>query len=185
MKTVYLAGPITGLTYDEGQDWRTTLEVMFRDVGMRALSPLRGKSYLKTFGKLEDQYIGVHPLSDQKGITTRDRNDCMRSDVVIANFLGAERVSIGTVLECAWADAARVPLIVVMEEENVHQHAMIREVAGYVVDNLDDAFIIAVTVLGLDASIPAAREPKPVEKIPLRAPSIEDMDPSEVERLER
>jgi hypothetical protein len=35
---------------------------------------------------------------------TRDRFDATRCDVLLVNLLGAERVSIGTMMEVAWAD---------------------------------------------------------------------------------
>jgi len=145
---IYLAGPITGLTYDQGQDWREyAAGMLMRTFGIETRSPLRAKEYLKTFGVLESQYLGVNPLSEPKGIVTRDRNDCTSAGVVLANFLGAERISIGTVMECAWADLARVPIVAVMELENTHRHGMLTEVAGYIVESLEQGLAICVTIL--------------------------------------
>lgn len=175
MKTVYLAGPITGLTYDDGQDWRLRAAAQLDQLGVRALSPLRGKDYLRSFGKLEDQYVGVHALSEPAGIVTRDRNDCTKSDVVLANFLGAERVSIGTVMECAWADLARVPLVLVMEPDNIHQHAMVRQVAGYIVDDLDEAVAITATILGADVRF----QPEEPRRAPTRAERGPEPEPGQ------
>jgi nucleoside 2-deoxyribosyltransferase len=73
--------------------------------------------------------------------------DVMRCDMILVNFLGASKVSIGSVMEIGWADAWRKPIIVVMEKDNVHSHAMIREVAGYIVSNLDEAIKIVIAVL--------------------------------------
>ena len=144
MKKIYLAGPISGLTFDGAQDWRDyfTYEMAKladpRDIA--CYSPLRGKEYLKMRGPLEGSYEEF-PMSSDKGITTRDRDDCMGADLVVFNLLGAtQRVSIGTMIEFGWADAARVPAVVVMEKEgNVHEYPMIREIAGFRLDNLADA----------------------------------------------
>ena len=43
MHTVYLAGPITGLTYDGATDWRHAVAADLNSVGIKGLSPMRGK----------------------------------------------------------------------------------------------------------------------------------------------
>lgn len=151
--SVYLAGPITGLTYDGGNDWRDAVRIELEDVGIDAWSPLRAKQFLRAIGVLdaagtkESAYIGLNPLSEPKGITARDRFDTMRSDLVVMNLLGAERVSIGTMIEAGWADAARVPLVVAMEEDNIHRHAMLNEVAGFIVPTLEEAVAVVKAIL--------------------------------------
>jgi nucleoside 2-deoxyribosyltransferase len=149
---VYLAGPITGLTYDDGQEWRQKLKLVFGQVGIDAFSPLRQQQYLKKFGVLDaggmsSSYFGAHPLTNPAGITDRDRSDVMNRDAVLVNLLGAEKASIGSVLEIGWADAYRKPLVVVMEEGNVHDHAMIYGCAGFVTDDLDVAVDTVKAVL--------------------------------------
>jgi len=151
--SVYLAGPITGLTYDEGNDWRERVEADLFLAGITAWSPLRAKHFLREIGVLDSAgtpdsaYIGLNPLSEPKGITTRDRFDTMRSDMVLMNLVGATRVSIGTMIEAGWADAARVPLVVAMEDDNVHRHAMLNEVAGFIVPTLEEAVAVVKAVL--------------------------------------
>lgn len=150
---VYLAGPIRGLNYNEATEWR---EAAYRELvgyGIDAMSPMRAKAYLKGKAdvggdKLKDAYP-EHPLSTMKAITTRDRKDCMRSDMVIMYLKGAKTVSIGSVLEIAWADAARVPVVLVMEKDgsNVHSHGMISEVCGFHVETLEEAIHVVKAVL--------------------------------------
>ncbi len=151
--SVYLAGPITGLTYGEGADWRVKAKERFAADGIDAFSPLRMKQYLEMFGILEAKnqgtynYSGAHPLSEDKGIMTRDRNDVTHRDMVLANFLGAERISIGTCIEIGWADAARKPIVAVIEDDNPHHHAMLDEACGYQVYTLEEAIEIVEAVL--------------------------------------
>lgn len=147
---VYLAGAITGLTYDQGQDWREYATVELAKKGIQAFSPLRAKQYLRKDGVIEDgQYDQVSPLSSDKGIVTRDRWDIMSNcDMVLFNMLGLKRVSIGTCIEFGWADAFRKPGILVMEKEgNVHEHAMVRMVTGYRVESLDEAIRLLNCIL--------------------------------------
>lgn len=151
--SVYLAGPITGLTYEGGNEWREIARDELERAGIDAFSPLRMKGYLEKFGVLEAKnqgtynYAGAHPLSEDKGIMCRDRNDVMNRDMVLANFAGAERVSVGTCIEIGWADAARKPIVAVIEEENMHRHAMMDEACGYQVRTLEEAIEIVKAVL--------------------------------------
>jgi hypothetical protein len=142
---LYCAGPITGVSYGESTDWREYVASRLPP-HIKAVSPMRGKKYLASEKSIKDSYE-EHPLSCQKGITCRDRMDVMRCDMIFVNFLGAKKVSIGSVVEIAWADAYRKPIIIVMDKDNVHDHAMIREVSGFIVSNLDEAIAIAIAVL--------------------------------------
>jgi len=47
-------------------------------------------------------------------------------------------VSIGTMIEAGWADSYRKPIVLVMEEEgNVHDHAILNEAVGFRVGSLE------------------------------------------------
>lgn len=151
--SVYLAGPITGLTFDDGNEWRESVIEELDDVGIRGFSPLRAKNFLREIGVLdsagtpESAYIGLNPLSEPKGITARDRFDCTRCDMILMNLLGATRISIGTMIEAGWADGARRPIVVAMEQDNMHRHAMLNEVAGFIVPTLEEAVAVVKAVL--------------------------------------
>ena len=149
-RSCYLAGPIAGLVYEEATDWRVSAADKLSSLGVQALSPMRGKSFLRGTGP-----IGKRPydsvLASDAGITTRDRFDVMRSDAVLFNLLGTESTSIGTMIEIGWADALRKPIILAIEDGNVHWHPMVRAAAGYLVSTLDEAVDIVGYVLGTGA----------------------------------
>lgn len=144
---VYMAGPISGLTYADGQSWRDYVAANLPQE-IRAISPLRAKAQaLARVGIITDSYED-NPLTSTSGITTRDRQDCTRADAVIFNMLGAKTVSVGTCIEFGWADAHRIPIILVMEKTgNLHEHPMVRGVAGYRVETLDQGIAILEAVL--------------------------------------
>jgi hypothetical protein len=149
MYHVYLAGPISGLTFDQAQSWRDIAKAKLERSGrIKTLSPLRGKEYLRDHGKLEGSY-NESPLSTDQGLTARDRFDCTRSDVVIFNMHGCgPRVSIGTCFEFAWHDLTRNIGILVMEPEgNVHDYPMVRETCKFRVDSLGDALKLTEAIL--------------------------------------
>ena len=142
--SIYLAGPISGLTYDGSEEWRNQFK-SWMPPEIACYSPLRSKDYLRAEGILEQSYS--QPLSSDRGIMTRDHFDCSRVDLIVCNLLGTKRVSIGTVMECAWAFAYRKPLVMIMEDENVHDHPMIRETIGFRVATLEDAALLVQSVL--------------------------------------
>lgn len=134
---VYLAGPITRLDYKGAVEWRDyAIQKLFP---IRGMSPMRGKEYLSNV---------LSVLSSDRGIMTRDRNDATTCDVLLVNFLGATRVSIGTVMEIAWADGRRIPIVCAMEKTgNVHDHGMVKEAIGFRVETLDEAIQITRSIL--------------------------------------
>lgn len=138
---VYLAGPITGLDFNEATDWREYAIERLKPI--KGMSPMRGKEFLKPIGVLSGtakEYGHLNVMASPRGIMTRDRYDCTTCDVLLVNLLGAKAVSIGTTMEIAWADANRIPIICAIEPEgNPHEHAMIAEALGYRVPTLDEA----------------------------------------------
>jgi nucleoside 2-deoxyribosyltransferase len=151
MKTIYLCGPITGLTYGGCTNWRDYVRHRLA-YGMRGISPMRdGKAELDTGKPILDTYENSL-MSSQRAITTRDRYDTMHCDAILANLLDAERVSIGSMIELGWADSVRTPIIAVMRPDNIHWHAMVREVAGWIVPTLDEAIQVANNILSEHAA---------------------------------
>jgi nucleoside 2-deoxyribosyltransferase len=152
---VYLAGPITGLTYDGAEDWRAYAKAELAKYDIRGLSPLRAKDYLRQVnGPISgtgEEYAHLGVLSLPRGVMTRDRYDATRCDVLLVNLLGAERVSIGTVMEIAWADAKRIPIVVAMEAKgNPHEHMMVAEAIGFRVTALEEALHIVKAIIDND-----------------------------------
>lgn len=151
---VYLAGPITGTTYEECTEWREKVKEMV-DWSISTLSPMRGKQFIKE----RSSSIGIvmsyedSPLASGKGINTRDYNDVRRADAIFVNFLGADKVSIGTVMEIAWARAFSIPVVCVMEKDNIHQHAMLNYACGYIVETLEEGVAVLEALLLPDSKV--------------------------------
>jgi nucleoside 2-deoxyribosyltransferase len=158
MKSVYLAGPITGLSYGGTTSWREYVKMELATRGIRGVSPMRDKAYLskeKAIGDSYDQLKIVTEnrlktvLSGQRGIYTRDRYDCTHCDAIFANFLGATRVSIGSVIELGWANGHNIPIILAIEPEgNIHEHALVRECTGFRVETVNDGMDVVTSLLG-------------------------------------
>ncbi|MBU4332735.1 hypothetical protein KKD19_07210 [Patescibacteria group bacterium] len=148
---VYLAGPILGTSYKECTGWREGVAEQLAIAGIATASPMRGKDFLKKELKIGSKasrcFLESHPLSTRKGTVCRDRFDTSRCDVLFVNFLEAKRVSIGTVMEIAWADMLRKPIIVIMEENNIHRHGMLEEVTGFIVQTLGEGVELTKAIL--------------------------------------
>jgi nucleoside 2-deoxyribosyltransferase len=145
MLSCYLAGPISGLNYDSAQGWRTQASEQLAPE-IICYSPLRAKSWLRQHGVIEGAYPD-HPLSNARAILTRDHFDCMRADLIFCNLLDVDRVSIGTVMEIAFAYAYRKPLVMCIRPGSVHDHPMITEATGFTCDNLADGIDLVRTIL--------------------------------------
>ena len=167
-KTIYLAGPIAGLSYEDARNgWRKDFAALMPD-HIQCLSPMRAKQFLSGVKKLAFEANAYdNPLATAKGIVTRDRNDVKTCDLMVANFLGAQKGSLGTAMEFGWADAWRKPVILIIEKDGViqpevqaskttrwqaekinpHFHPMLTASAGYVVDTIEEAAYIAKHIL--------------------------------------
>lgn len=155
-KTIYLAGPITGLTFDDADEWRVSARRFLDSKNIDGLSPLRGKSYLKNLGELTAQCLQEGQaglLSLPRSIMTRDFYDATTCDVLLVNLLGATRISIGTMMEVAWAYQKRTPIVCCMEAGNVHEHAMLNEAIGFRVNTLEEGLAVCVAILNPHVSV--------------------------------
>lgn len=174
-KIVYLAGPITGLTYKGCTDWRDVAKESLEwedrpnsfnetllggfigsrrePTGILALSPMRMKKWL-------DDDRPIPPMAsdyDDQFVVERDLYDIRRSDVLLMNLLGAERVSIGSMQEMGYAKAKDKFVVTLIEPEgqieapvhagptassgihNPHHHLFTYQNSSVVMHDLDDA----------------------------------------------
>ena len=148
-KIVYLAGPITGLSYEGATDWREYAKKKLAEYGIVGVSPMRAKGFLKALPTMPSgEQKDLHGIGQPRGFVARDRLDVSRCDAVLMNLLGAERVSVGTMVEVGWADAFRKPVVLVMEPEgNVHEHGFTRQLTAYHNESLDTAIETVAAIL--------------------------------------
>jgi hypothetical protein len=138
---VYLSGPIAGSTFKDASDWREYVTKSFPP-HIQGVSPLRGHSMLANMGPITNNML-EHPMRTDRAINTRDRFDTLRAKAILVNLLGTTKVSIGTVMEIAWAYDHGIPVICAMEPEgNPHDHPMVRDCLSVRVASLDEAIEI-------------------------------------------
>jgi len=151
---VYLAGPIASVDLTGATGWRNEATTMLKSLSggcIQAYSPLRGKTqYLPQTGKIGSTVIDYveHPLTLDQGITGRDRYDVESSDIMIAHLLGATEKLMGTAVEFGWADIFRIPIIMIIEPEgSLVDHPILRDIASFRVESVDEACYLAKTIL--------------------------------------
>lgn len=96
MKTIYLAGSINGLDYDEATLWRKRLNKELTLKGFNVLDPMRGKDDLADKGIINDSKT----IYQANHILRRDLWDIKHSDIIIANMINLGSLPmIGTLME--------------------------------------------------------------------------------------
>src|SRR6266496_3983065 len=133
MARIYLAGPITGLTYEQARfGWRKEFAT-YLDFNIESLSPMRQESHLAEIKNIDGHGYDYNQLSTNKGIFSKDILDIERCDLAVFNFLGATKVSVGSIWEMGYAYARGKPIILVMEPDrkNIHDHLFVTEAAAF------------------------------------------------------
>lgn len=139
--TIYLAGPMTGLTYEEISTWRNKADKFLRHVGWHVLSPVT------------DKMATDHPINDDakrdtehrpivrtsSAFVSQDIFYVKHSDAILANFTGAKKVSLGTIWELGVADALGKMIVSVIEPGSVHDHSFVRRRSSLFVPTMDEA----------------------------------------------
>jgi nucleoside 2-deoxyribosyltransferase len=134
--TVYLGGPITGLTWDDAAAWRShAAHELFRS-GWKYLDPMRGEA--EQFGFTSTDILPSTFAGDGEA-HARDLFDIDRATVGLFNFTGSERASLGSACEIGYAYARGLYIVSVVPEGNVHDHLFVNGLSGAVRSSLDDA----------------------------------------------
>jgi len=145
--TVYLAHPISGLSYDEVMDYYSRMEKYLQRLGYDTLCPMRGKAYLRNEKELRPGGY-QQPVSTNHAIVERDAWMVRKADIILADLVGARSVSIGCMMELAWAHLLGKHTLVILEEENPHRHAFILESADIVFDNQEACMVYMEDLVG-------------------------------------
>ncbi len=145
--TIYLSGPISNCSYTSCTHWREEVAAALDSDTIQTLSPMRAKDFLEHKTSMSKLGYESHPLTSQQGVITRDRFDSLRCTILFVNLLHTTEVSIGTILEIAYADSNRTPIVCVMEKGNIHEHAMILPIIGFRCDTIQEGIDVVKAIL--------------------------------------
>ena len=136
---VYLAGPITGKSFDEVISRYAEKTAILADFDYEVLSPMTGKGGLRGVNAFVSSGY-ASPVANDHSIFERDHWMVAQADIVLADLSNATKVSIGTTMELAWASHLGKHTILVMGENNPHDHAFIKQAADVRFTTLEDAY---------------------------------------------
>ena len=147
---VYLAGPVAGKTFNEAQGWREQFAAMLdRTVGpaITCYSPLRGKRDVAERSKRIGLGSYEHPLATDRAIMARDHYDCRTADLIVAHLADADRVSLGTCMELAFAYEMNKLVVATLKPGGLHDHPMVRAAITHRARDLDEAALMVRLIL--------------------------------------
>ena len=136
---IYLAHPISGLSYDEIMDYYVDTSNYLRDSGYEVLCPMTGKDSLRGEKRFGHEGYDSNPIATNRAILGRDHWMVNQADIVYINLLGAKSVSIGCCMELAFAFTHHKHTILVMEKNNPHRHAFVLESADIIFETVEEA----------------------------------------------
>lgn len=136
-RTIYLAGPISGLSYDDAITH--FIERANKLSNYDILHPMLGKEHLRSELELKAQGYG-NPISTNHAILFADFWRVDQCDILFIDLTkGKDRVSIGTVAEMSRAFAKNKLIITVLPDDNIHNHAFILEMSTIIFKTTDEA----------------------------------------------
>lgn len=138
---IYCARPFTGCTYKHVDQYYNILYKYLHPMGYSMLYSMMCKDggELDKKNKFTPKSLGSSAFATNHAIVERDKWLINKADVVLVDLSATKRVSIGSMMELAWATYINKHTIVVMEKDNIHQHAFVAESADVITQTLDEA----------------------------------------------
>jgi hypothetical protein len=144
----YLSGPVTDTSLSELSNWRSDFA---RSLGPRwdVFDPTRGPVVTQRLSTVSNAPINPGYKEFARDMVGRNRATISNCDLLVANFLGAREISLGSVGEVFWADAYRKQILVIRESQgNRHDHLIMNELATWIVDSLPEAVAVVHASFG-------------------------------------
>ena len=139
MSTVYLAGPIAGCNRGEANNWRHDVMAKLRPYGIFGVSPLRCEPLIgERYGMgCDDPRFGT-----ARAIASKNFFDVQSCDFTLCYMpqeINERRLSLGTIIELAWAHSLRKPTLLVTQDPLLLEHAVVQANASWILGTLDEA----------------------------------------------
>lgn len=128
---IYIAGAISGQTAKDVFTYFKNTAFQLQGLGYTVYSPLLGKGTLfRNEVEFKAEGYDHHPIVTNHAIMERDRWMVSSVDIVYCNLtMAPDRVSIGSMMELAWAHQLGLHTVVAMQRDNIHRHAFVLEAA--------------------------------------------------------
>jgi len=146
---IYCAHPISGQTWEQVMEYYTDIESDLSGIGYEVLHPMIGKDALRNEvgEKFKPADYRSTPVASNHAIFTRDMWMTSQCDVFYLNLLDCSNISIGCMMELAWAAQLRKHVIVVMQHDNIHRHAFVLEASSIIFETEIKAFTYLIELI--------------------------------------
>ena len=143
-KSAYLAGPMDGHTVSEALNWRLEFREKHSEHFHFFIPGLAEGLNVLEYSKM------IEHSDTKRGVSVVGLDYALvsSSDILIANVDYAYKKGTGTMCEIAWAYSMRKPVIIVRHEDNVFNTPFLNEQATAVVETLDEAADLLMTLVG-------------------------------------
>jgi len=136
---IYIAGSISGMSGEEVLSYFNMTKSTLIGMGFEVLSPMTGKGYFRNEIKFKAEGYTHKPMSTNHAIVERDRWMVSKCDILYCNLTMAKIVSIGSMMELAWAHHMGKHTVLSMQPDNIHRHAFVLEAADIVFETHEEA----------------------------------------------
>ena len=143
MIEVYLAGRMSGKTVEEAMAWRREFTSFFAEskyVGIHNPCYLLSE-VLEPKEVLNERAPDIHHYFDGPASYQRDLWMIDKSHVVVANLVGDDWMSIGTLFELGYAKKAGKLIVAIAGKNDYARKHLFIENACTLVENIDDAIV--------------------------------------------
>ncbi len=123
---VYLSGPMGNCTFKEMREWRAYVSERLDSNSLTCLDPTRSFTENSV------------PVESSKWINRRDYFDCVRAQALLVNLQGIKTLSVGTIMEIAWAFQKQIHIVCVVEPGGPQNHPMLADSITHEVATLDE-----------------------------------------------
>ncbi len=149
--TVYLFGPVTGLTFEKADAWRKRAKKVLKPYGIKCIDPMRSLKFLKKDGPISGtgrEY--KDELAKPAAVVMQNLRAVEKCDIMVGNLQGATRVSIGSVAELSWAFIKQKMVMAMVDEKegNPHDHMHVNHMIHVKVNTFDALMNAVIKELG-------------------------------------
>lgn len=135
---IYIAGSISGQSGEDVVSYFKNTKSRLIGMGFEVFSPMTGKGFFRNEIKFKASGYN-NPVSTNHAIIERDHWMVSTVDIVYCNLTMAKNVSIGSMMELAWAHHMGKHTVLAMQADNIHQHAFVIEAADIIFESHEDA----------------------------------------------
>ncbi len=125
-RLVYLSGPMGGCSFKEMSEWRAYVSEKLNSESLKCIDPTRSFTATSV------------PNETDKWINRRDYFDCVNAQALLVNLKDMKSLSIGTIMEIAWAYQKQIHIVCVCEPDGPQNHPMVKDSITHEVYTLDE-----------------------------------------------